>query len=90
MSSPVQLGFDVSASGTDAGSWQGPAKVTVRRSMLTALLMSGQPEYEFDDDSELSDSESSDCEGDSCGEGHRHGDAPCSPSSQPIDIPRSP
>jgi hypothetical protein len=87
MSSPVQLGFDVSSS-ADAGSWQGPAKMTVRRSMLTALLMSSQPEYEFDD-SELSDSESSDCEGD-C-EGHcGSGDAPCSPTSQPIDIPRSP
>jgi hypothetical protein len=86
MASPVQLGFEVPSS-SSAGAAGPVAKMTVRRSMLTALLMSGTPEYEFDDDSDSSDS--SDCEGD-CGDGDCDTGVSCSPSSQPIDIPRSP
>ena len=88
MSSPVHRGFDVSASSADAACWQGPTKLVVRRSMLTALLLSNEQEYDLDytGDSECDCDEC--CGQEPCCQNQQA--RPCSPGSQPIDIPRSP
>ncbi len=87
MASPVQHGFAVSR---DAATSWGPQKMTVRKSMLTTLLLTNTSEYayEYDYDSEYGSGSETDEEGvDSCNSEQ----SPCSsPGSQPIDIPRSP
>lgn len=87
MASPVQHGFSVCR---DAATSWGPQKMTVRKSMLTTLLLTNTSEYAYEYDYDSDYDSGSETEGecvDSCNSQH----SPCfSPGSQPIDIPRSP